>query len=172
MRTEPIEETYFNWLCAKVVDQFPPIYTGLMRVLFQTEFVWLHPMDHNRAEDGVELRTYFLNETGLQLEQDWFFLPCSMLEFFIAFAIRGEWQTDEPLRIWFWRFMAHLRLDEFRRVSEDEVPAIMEIISTLVYRTYSQKGVGGLFPLVKPKEDQRQVELWYQLFAWMDENIA
>jgi hypothetical protein len=37
-------------------------------------------------------------------------------------------------------------------------------------RTYSKLGKGGLFPLRSSAYDQRKVELWYQMAAFMTEN--
>jgi hypothetical protein len=38
-----------------------------------------------------------------------------------------------------------------------------------VWRTYEPNGVGGFFPLENPNEDQREVELWYQMSAYVDD---
>ncbi len=56
----PIQEEYFNWLCAKVIDPHISNYFDLLGLLYRTEFVWIVPKDRNRLEDGLELRDYFL----------------------------------------------------------------------------------------------------------------
>jgi hypothetical protein len=38
-------------------------------------------------------------------------------------------------------------------------------------RLYTTSGYGGLFPLEEPKEDQRKVEIWYQMMAYLGENL-
>jgi hypothetical protein len=166
---EPIEAEYFDWLCAKALPAYSQNYSGLMQILYRTEFVWLVPGDRNRLEDGVELREYFLREAFMKKDPVWFDEPCSLLEVLIAFAKRAEFQTDIPIRDWFWTFLGNLELDEYRRVSTDNVSIIEEILYIFIWRTYNSTGYGGLFPLDHPKEDQRKVEIWYQFCAWVDE---
>lgn len=167
--SEPIQEEYFDWLCAKVVSPYIQNYWDLMQILFRTEFVWVVPGDRNRAEDGKELREYFLNETGWDKDSLWYSEPISVFEVLIAFAGRASFQTDIPVNDCFWMFMANLKLDEYRQVSELDLSVIEEILYTFVWRTYGANGHGGLFPLDEPKEDQRTVEVWYQFCAWVDE---
>jgi hypothetical protein len=168
---EPIQDEYFGWLCAKALPAYSQNYVDLMRILYRTEFVWLISGDRNRVEDGVELRDYFLREAFMKKdpESDWFNEPCSVLEVLIAFAKRAEFQTDIPVRDWFWTFLANLDLDEYRRVSSEDLPLIEEILYIFIWRTYNASGYGGLFPLDNPEEDQRKVEIWYQFCAWVDE---
>jgi hypothetical protein len=42
-------------------------------------------------------------------------------------------------------------------------------VGTLVERRYSYSGDGGLFPLDYPEEDQRGIEIWYQMSAYLAE---
>ncbi len=167
---EPIENAYFDWLCAKVLSVKVPIYFDLIRVLFQTEFIWIIPGDRNREADGKELRVDFLREAYLKKDSEWCDEPCSVLEVLIAFAKRCSFQTDDPAREWFWTFMTNLELDEFRQVADSDIPLIEEILNTFIWRTYDDNGHGGLSPLRWPKEDQRKVEIWYQWCALVDEN--
>lgn len=166
---EPIDETYFNWLCAKVLYTNPPVYVGLMRVLYQTEFAWVVAGDQNRAEDGCELRDNFLRETQLRNEQYWYDAPCSVFEVLVALADRVSFQTGQSLQEWFWIFMANLGLDEYRQVSDSDVPIIEDILFNFVWRQYDSSGHGGIFPLRWPRCDQRKVELWYQFFDYLED---
>ncbi len=169
--SEPIEELYFDWLCAKVLPVDTRNYHRLMQILYCTEFVWFGTGDtsgdRNRTEDGLELRDYFLDETGWDKDPMWFNEPCSLLEFFIALADRAYFMTDKPVRDWFWTFMSNLGLDEYRQVSEFDVPVIENILYTFVWREYDSLGRGGLFPLSGAHSDQRQVEIWYQFNAYV-----
>ncbi len=45
---EPIEESYFDWLCAKVIPMDVNVYYDLMEILYRTEFVWFVLGDRNR----------------------------------------------------------------------------------------------------------------------------
>lgn len=167
--SEPIEEEYLNWLCAKVRKTRSPMYDDLFVILHKTEFVWTVHGDRNRAEDGCELRLDFLRESGWNNDQAWFNQPCSVLEILVALAKRACFQTDRPTTEWFWEFISNLYLDDFRRVSRNDVPLIEEILHNFVWRTYDPSGHGGIFPMRWPKQDQRKVELWYQFFEYLDE---
>lgn len=164
-----IEEAYFDWLCAKVISPYNSNHLELMRILHSTEFVWNISGDRNRKDDGLELRLYFLNETGWEKDQLWFNELCSVLEVLIAFAARACFQTDTPTKDWFWTFLNNLKLDEYRQVSPSDRPVIEEILHSFVWRTYAPNGYGGLFPLDDPEEDQTRVEIWYQFCAWVNE---
>lgn len=168
MVEESVEAVYFNWLCAKV--QSPDVrsnYRQLLELLYRTEFVWVNLYDENRAMDGVELRLDFLRETRFEKDHTWYESPCSVLESLIAFAQRAEFQTEMPVAEWFWKFMENLRLDEYRRMSEDDVPVVHGILDVFMARTYSPTGDGGLFPLRKSDKDQREVEIWYQFCEYV-----
>lgn len=167
--SEPIEHSYFGWLRSKILSPHSRNYDTLVEILYRTEFVWVISGDKNREEDGLELRQLFLNETGFEKDDHWFSEPCSLLEFFIAFANRASFQTDSPVSDWFRIFMANLSLDEYRQVSESDEPIIEEILYNFVWRIYEPSGYGGLFPLDNPEQDQVKLECWYQFCAWVDE---
>lgn len=166
---EPIEESYFNWLCAKVIDIHISNYWDLLKILHKTEYVWIVPGDRNRDEDGRELREDFLRETFLPRDDSWFSDPCSVLEFLIAFAKRASFQTGGSVKDWFWNFMTNLRLEEYRHVSDSDISRIEEIIQNLVWRTYDPDGHGGMFPMQHTSNDQRKVEVWYQFCEYLDD---
>lgn len=166
---EPIENLYFNWLCAKVLTPGNRNYYDLLYILHTTEFVWVILGDKNRAEDGCELREDFLREARLGKDPHWFDEPVSVFEVLIAFAKRASFQTDIPVRDWFWAFMNNLGLDEFRRVTDSDIPVIEEILHVFIWRTYDQNGNGGLFPMRRPKRDQREVEIWYQFCEYIED---
>jgi hypothetical protein len=49
---------------------------------------------------------------------------------------------------------------------------IQNIFIRLNRREYdSDGGNGGLFPLNEPNEDQRDVEVWYQMMAYLQERV-
>lgn len=163
---EPIEVAYFNWLCAKVLDKNSQDYHVLMEILFTHEFVWLVPADKHRAADGEELRQDFLRKIHSRkplLPMS----PCSIFEMLFAFAKRASFQTDMPTRTWFWTFLRNLGLEEFKEVSESDVPIIEDILNTFTWRIYEPNGSGGIFPMPQTMNDQRNVELWYQFHEYL-----
>lgn len=165
---EPIEDLYFNWLCAKVMYDEPGRSVDLLKILHGTEFQWLLHGDQNREEDGKALRRHFVRETQLGHPDP--ALPCSVLEMMIALAVRAEFQTDIPVKDWFWTMMRNLKIDEFRVVRPSDIPYINGALYKLVHRRYDSWGIGGLWPLTRPIQDQREVEIWYQLCAYLEEH--
>lgn len=141
----PIHEEYFDWICAKAISPYISNYWDLMQILYKTEFVWVVPRDRNRVEDGLELREYFLNESGWYKDSSWFDEPCSLLEVLIAFAGKASFQLDIPVRDCFWMFMENLKLNDYRQVSRSDAFLIEEIIHNFIWRAYDSNGYGGLF---------------------------
>ncbi len=169
---EPIDGAYFNWLRAKVLDYNAPayLYLNMLRILYRTEFVWILIGDRNRIDDGLELRSYFLNETGYVNDPYWYESPCSVLEVLIAFASRASFDTDMPVKDWFWIFMTNLGLDGYQgQLSRSDEQRIDDILETFVLRMYDHSGYGGLFPLREPYENQRELEIWIQFNRFLDD---
>jgi hypothetical protein len=169
---EPLESEYFNWLCAKVLDRHTRntgMYYELLKILYTTEFIWLVPMDGNRAEDGIELREDFSRETHTRRDPIFESQPCSVFEVFLAFAKRASFQNDWPVRKWFWVFMENLQLDQFRQVAEEDVPMIEDILDRFLWRTYDPHGYGGLFPITRTDRDQRKIEIWWQFCEYVQD---
>jgi hypothetical protein len=168
---EPLENLYFNWLCAKVVDSkvtSPSLtYWELLRTLHRTEFVWLLSGDDNRAEDGKELRREFIIAADLPDDPAWRLdIGCSVLEMLIAFSKRAAYMTDGNAYDWFWIFLHNLGLTEFTD-DHANLNAINEILETFIWRMYEDDGTGGMFPMNTYREDERTVELWFQLCEYL-----
>jgi hypothetical protein len=168
---EPLENLYFNWLCAKIYynqNSTPSLtYWRLLRILQNTEFVWLISGDDNRAEDGLELRVEFLLESDIPDIPEWRRNPgCSLLEMLIAFSRRAQFSTGTTSKEWFWEFIRNLDLIEFNDASLT-YEAVEGILNQFIWRTYEANGNGGMFPLDDPKQDQRKVEIWYQFCDYL-----
>jgi hypothetical protein len=168
---EPIESTYFNWLCAKVMkteNSTPSLtYWTLLRKLHGTEFIWLIPGDENRADDGLDLRHEFLSESRLTSGQAWLRQGCSVLEMLIAFSRKAVFQAERSIEYWFWLFIENLGLSEFNDASDPNVEAIEDIVERFIWRTYKFDGTGGMCPLQNPSSDQTEVEIWYQFSEYL-----
>ena len=104
--------------------------------------------------------------------------PCSMLEMLIGIARRMEDILFEPeeedqTERWFWEILGNIGLDKCTdsRYGDDYGRAkIDDMIDMILSRTYKRNGQGGLFPLKRSKKNQRKVEIWYQLSAYLNEN--
>ena len=168
--SEPVENLYFNWLCAKVQRVEVPTpsltYWNLLRDLHNTEFVWLLSGDDNRAQDGLDLRLEYTRQSQILYESD---LGCSILEMLIALSKRAAWNTSINYIDWFWIFIENLGLSKFNDAYSPSHLEIEEILYRFIWRTYDYYGRGGLFPLVNPKHDQRKVEIWYQFAEYLIE---
>jgi hypothetical protein len=167
---ESLDDLYFNWLCAKVLLADAPFqsYFKLLHILHDTEYVWTMLGDDNRAEDGRELRLDFRRETGISTTQEFEDVDCSILEMLIALSQRAEFQTDLSCYSWFWIFIQNLGLAEASDDSRMEAEDVAEILNRFVWRNYERNGSGGLFPMEFSVDDQRKVEIWYQLAQYLD----
>lgn len=167
----PLENLYFKWLCAKVTYVRTPTpsltHWKLLRILHNTEFAWILSGDDNRSEDGKELRLEFLYEGDIPDNPEWRGLACSILEMLVAFSRRAQFMTGISSQDWFWEFLDNLGLKEFTDGSDFDPKEVEEILDQFVWRTYNQKGEGGLFPISAPNGDQRTVEIWYQFCNYL-----
>jgi hypothetical protein len=170
---------YYSWLCDLIdVNQRDRSYWFLAEVLHNKDFSWTVPNDDNRGFEGKDLRDRFCDETDCPYIYDYFSNQCSMLELIIGLAYRCESiMVDQDLGVpmcdWFWRLLSNVGIDKF--TDEDYYVlggfhAVDEILNRVIERTYHRSGRGGLFPLKHPKKDQRKVELWYQMSAYLVEN--
>lgn len=167
---------YFVFLCDFVGGG--KSYTLLLQRLFRMEFYSLVPNDDNRGVDGTKIRDLFCDEEGpqgLSLCPDG---PCSILEMLIGLSIRLEFETaqskyEKTPEEWFWILIDNLDLTLFENSTffhGAEFDDVSDIINRFLERQYNYAGEGGLFPLRRPKNDQRKIEIWYQMSAYMLEN--
>lgn len=175
-----LDDVYLEWLYGKVgaVSNRNPgrSYWRLMSQLYSIPFNWFVHNDDNRVLDGLDLRIEFLAEVDQTPDDpsgDWLNLECSFLEMLIALARRVSFDTPDSLYEWFWIFMKNLELDRYN----DEIyeiaiqEEVAEVVKRVIDRRYSRNGDGGLFPLEKTPNDQRKVELWYQMQEYLMERF-
>lgn len=168
---EPLDELYLNWLYGLVADSRISVrsrsYWTLTRQMFTKPFAWFVPNDDNRVEDGRSLRDEFIEDLGLDdVDPDWMQLDCSMFELLIGLSRRLSFQTEGEPREWFWHLVDNLGI---RYNDRERYPTALveEVLDNVIWRTYKRNGDGGLFPLRHADRDQRDVELWYQLSAYL-----
>lgn len=168
---------YLDWLyslVAPVTIRNPArSYRKLVNHLFKREFQWFVPNDDNRIEDGRELRDEFLDTFVVDDDDpEWVDLEVSVLEVLVALSRRASYETNTAPDFWFWRFMVNLDLRKYTDAAykQGRWEDVDAIVDRFVERKYDRRGHGGLFPLTHGKEDQRQIELWYQMNAYLLEN--
>lgn len=180
--TVPLDEAYFVWLYSQVgsvkLRNKAKSHWKLLRLLFTKEFVWSLEGDDNRAVDGTDLRRQFLDDLDEQecakyLRQDptWLDQPCSLLEMLLALAFKLAWESDGVTQSeWFWRLIDNVALTDCTDADPPSKEMVDRVFDKIINREYADNGAGGLFPLQRPHEDQREVELWYQAQAYLLES--
>lgn len=172
---EPLDEQYLKWLYRQVASvrlRNPArTYWSLLRHLYSKEFVWLVPNDDNRVEDGRDLREEFFTTQNIEPDPEWMGFQCSILEMLIALSRRASFEANSGSpRDWFWILIHNLDLQDLHDAKYNDsalAAEVDEILDQFIWRTYAFNGRGGLFPLEKTDEDQREVELWYQLATYL-----
>ena len=170
-----VDERYLSWLCGLIADSGRAGDSKIrnsetmIRGLFDESFRHFIPNDDNRSDEGQGLRIRYIETTQARLDPHFYFRDCCVLEMLIALSERMAFQIFNPMKErdpnvsgCFWELVENLRLEP------DQSNA--HIIRIFVTRDYSDSGLGGLFPLNNPKEDQRAVEIWYQMMAYLIEN--
>jgi hypothetical protein len=178
MTQEPLDEQYFNWLYDQVrpeTSTYPPLpYIFVCGHMHQMVFDWRCPNDDNRAADGKELRYVFIEEQDLDASdcKEWLSLDASIFEMIVALCLRCNFIAPLGMNEWFGIFLNNLRLSQYANngIAEKDEAKINRAIRKMNDRAYGPSGRGGLFPLRKPDRDQRKIELWYQMAAYMAEN--
>lgn len=189
--TDEVRKEYFQWLCGLVGVSTPDhSYWLLATELHKKEFYWSVPNDDDRAADGKQLREDFFDETNYRCKDcnlragynclDCLDGPCSIFEMLIALAIRMEFilsdsSREEQTAKYFWDFIRNLGLESF--TDEDFFDrtgpfSLRIILEKFLERNYTSKGDGGIFPLKRPGKDQRKVDIWYQMSAYISENYT
>lgn len=168
----PLDEQYLRWLYSQVlpIESRKSVRTfwALLRQLYVKEFVWYVPNDDNRLEDGRDLRYEFLALEDLPDDPEWTSLGCSILEMLIGLSRRLAFQMDGEPRFWFWQLLENIGLDKYNdRYYKNSEEEVNEVLERVIWRNYDEDGRGGLFPLRHPDDNQREVELWYQMSAYI-----
>jgi hypothetical protein len=166
-----LDDQYLVWLYDQVAEvktrKSSRTYWQLFRQLYSTEFAWFVPNDDNRAEDGRELRSEWSAQCDVEVDPNWLSLGCSFLELLIGLSRRLAFEAEGDAPSWFWHLISNMGLLGFNdrsRYSEQEVD---DKTSAVIWRTYGFNGEGGLFPLKYTEQDQRKIEIWYQLSEYL-----
>ena len=157
---------YFGWLCDKVDSNGYKVVA--LAALYNEEFFSLVPNDENRGDDGLDLRKEYIRHSGHRVDG-----TCNALEMVIALARRMAYVVMEPhdsleeisVDI-FWELIANLGLGGSESRNQF-------LVSRFLNRRYQRNGKGGIFPLqYRTTTDQRDVELWYQMQAYIKQRIG
>lgn len=176
-----IKQDYFEWLCEMVHCDGPSqSYNILLKTLHGIPFFVKNQRDLNRIDDGYRLRIdydNFNNHTGRNLES-LYQMKTSVLEVLIGLANRMEdimfdAEKGDQTIIWFWEMIDNLGLGDFTDSAFGErrwyTLQVEEIIEKWMDRRFRRNGKGSPFPLETSKNDQRKIELIYQMNYYLDE---
>jgi hypothetical protein len=138
-------------------------------------FKMLVSRDDNRWNDGLDLRDEFLDfirNRSLDREAERQAHDVSLFEMFVGLAARGRLLTGMEEHEWFAIFIKNLGLDDCSDRAFDLIKRqkVRRALRKFNDRKYRPNGQGGLFPLTMPMRDQREVELWYQMGAYIREH--
>lgn len=163
------DHKYFEWLISQIDIPVgnPNTYNDLFSKMHNWEFAWTVPNDDNRVQDGADLRDEFL--AGKSHSFDY---GVSILEVLVALSRRLEFIAGGYAKHWAWQLLENLRLNKSSDpLTGKKAERADDILYALVWRTYSRDGQGGFFPLNYATEDQRKVEIWYQMNAYVIEIV-
>jgi hypothetical protein len=174
-----MNDPYFHWLCKRVNI---PHEKNYMKMAHELHCIKFEPgsaieTDSNRANDGLRQRVIFMDRYGPQGSSS-NRGACTMLEFLIGLAqrmsfIMGSEENDLHTAHYFWKLIGNLRLLKLSDDRYDELNGdffVQEAVDRVLFRTYERDGRGGLFPLKRCFQDQRTVEIWYQMQNWLQES--
>ena len=178
-----LDSGYFRWLCDKAGINLDPAfgqsYVKLAHILSENTFYSVVPRDIHRAKDGVRLRLDYYDICGkMPKNRD---EDASFLEVLVALSMRMSDLTVDgndggyAVKKFFWELLRNIKIDIFD--DKKWVPGSTEgyikwVLRTVCQRIIQRDGSGGFFPLKDPKMDQRSVEIWYQMNAYLMENYS
>lgn len=168
-----LPEDYLRWLEPQLRDEHgnpDKSYWELLKIMFERPFGFVIPLDENRLVDGLDLRVEFAHEVHIRPSAMEPLGPCTFLEVLIGLSRRLAFVAGGGAPGWAWQLMGNIDLHRMSDpVTRHKERKIQEIMTAVIDRTYLPDGRGGFFPLAWPDDDQTQVELWYQLNAYVGE---
>ena len=156
-----IHQDYKEWVISLLGR--PKIPMMFVDILYNVEFRWIIPEDRRRAEDGLNLRREYPKIRFLSEDDQ--NRPCSVLEMLAAFAIRidREWVGNPGEN------RSYIVFDDMIRNLSLTKANANYVLDRWLNRDFHPDGRGSIFPLIHPTADQRHVEIWRQMLAYINE---
>lgn len=171
-----IQDEMFKWCYDTIKGQR---YEKVLRLMWDTEFYSIDPLDDNRIIDGVEARYLYGEDNNIPdrvIDVKFDNQRCSVLEMMVGLCIRLEntvmVDSDYGNRtsMWFWCMMRSLGLYGMTDDKYDDVRA-NDILETFLEREYDRTGRGGLFTIMEPLRDMRQTCIWTQAMWFFEKTL-
>lgn len=168
-------QLYLNWLHSLVESARPgKTFLLLFKELHRTTFRAdpKVPLDENRIVDALAIKKQFLVDVLMNPEEDDDINRVSVLEILILLAHNmGEITSNESnIPQYFFDLIGNLGIeipDEDYYPYDDVNHKVYTVVMRFIKRRYNYNGL--LFPLKNPHKDQRTVELWFQMNAYLIE---
>jgi hypothetical protein len=179
VHSQSLADRYFLWLYDQVCGvrdvESPLSLTLICSRMHAMPFLPLVPHDENRVAQGGELRNEFVNSNFVRnpLKAVDLMIPdTTVFEVLISLCKAADFMVGFGPEWWFSLFVRNLSIGRYNDLfSLTRTPwPVDRALRRFNERKYKANGEGGLFPLKLPNEDQRKVELWYQMGAYMTEN--
>lgn len=187
IKEDIIKDQYFNYLLS-LIDEVRPYadpgitFHKLCAKLHSMPFNWSLMMDENRANDGKSMRYRFTVAYGYFGEEkilvkDILDGPCSMLEMMIALAVRIEENImDDPAygnrtRQWFSEMIMSLGLNGLIDWCYDE-SVVDKAIERFENKDFEPDGKGSLFTIKGTNRYLKDVEIWIQAMAYLNDYLG
>lgn len=162
------ESDYYIWLRDLAGGDKLINHSLLVKQLDTIPFEWIFALDGNRAAGGEALRSTYADENSIDID-DVRSGPCTVLEMLISLANHMTDQLAGGIDIWFWKLIENLHLNKYD--DDDYDPRAVEfIVMSWLHRSYKSNGEGSLFPLKEYRGDCRNLDIWSQMNAWINEN--
>lgn len=187
-----LDDYYYSWLCSFILDS--SYSSEILDYLYNTNFQYKLLLDNNRSSDVYYLREKYYVENkelfydiGIGSNDPFWTKQSSVLEVILSlvmhmsdnldtsFAEKSERNLISKLFIelvdnlcFYDKVGDLLPTDFYINGIVDEFNIESKVLNWM-NRKYEYNGKGGLFPLSDAKEDQRKLELWYQMHQYMDE---
>lgn len=174
---------YFDWLTNIVMPggqtRDHKSYHRLIAMLFDSKFYPLMNTDDARVDDVYAMRSQYTDIVHMDpASADGFvrqgFPSCSMLELMVALArrmenhIMADSEYGDRTSQWFWEMVSSLGLSSMDDSNfDDRLSGV--VISQFVNREFAKNGCGSLFTIHNPDIDMRDLDLWYQMHAYINE---
>lgn len=175
-------DDYNEWLYSVAISTINERcdHSKLLSKLNNIPYNYIHPMDVNRYDDGIDLRFRFGYEEGysdIEIENYLNIRECSVLEMMVALARRIEDNIMFDVRYghqysrWFFEMLKSLGLylmnnENFNAAYVDDR------VAKFMQRQYQPNGNGGLFTIDDPRIDMRNIEVWQQANIFLTEKYS
>jgi len=167
----PVDDQYLLWLIHCVgAEEYTKVCNTMQKIVFDASV----PNDDNRAAEGKDLRRQFLEQHNYHTSVYYMWLapPASIFETLAALTDHAEFMTGISKDKWFKIFLGNLHIENCHdgRWSGAVSRKVQRALEMFNHRHYMPSGHGGLFPIQNSIYDQREIEIWYQMCAFIQEN--